>query len=57
MEATTFSSTLEYIDCFPQQSSYKDELGKNILYVVVFMTFLKTNGRIFSFEKKIDDQI
>ena len=47
-----FSSTLEYIDLFPQPSSYKDELGKNILYVVVVMTFLKTDGRIFSFGKK-----
>ena len=31
-------------------------LGK-VLYVVVFMTFLKTNGSIFSFGKKIKKYI
>ena len=47
-----FSSILEFKVLFSQPTSYKDELGK-ILYVVVFMTFLNTNGSIVSFGKKI----
>ena len=41
---------------FLQPSSYKDELGKNIVYVVD-MNFLETYGRICSFEKKIPSAI
>ena len=46
-----FSSILEFKVLFSQPPSYKDELRK-ILYVVVFMAFLNTNGSIVSFEKK-----
>ena len=46
-----FSSILEFKVLFSQPPSYKDELGK-ILYVVVFMAFLNTNGSIVSFGKK-----
>ena len=45
------SSILEFKSFVSQPLSYKDELGK-ILYVVVFMTLLNTNGSIVSFGKK-----
>ena len=46
-----FSSILELKVLFARPASYKDELGK-ILYVVVVMNFLNTNGSIVSFGKK-----
>ena len=46
-----FSAILEFKVLFFQPPSYKDELRK-ILYVLVFMAFLNTNGSIVSFEKK-----